>query len=52
MIFRTVNGNIISGVTSNCFDSLIHLVELKISHNRLQNLPNGLFKNLHNLELL
>lgn len=47
-----MNKNLISSISENCFDTLTNLLDLKISHNRLRNLPIGLFKKLINLELL
>lgn len=51
-VFRNLNNNLITNLTANCLDTLINLVELKISHNKLNNLPGGLFKKLKNLEFL
>lgn len=50
--FRNLNNNLISNISANCLNTLTNLVELKMSHNRLKNLPNGLFKKLGTLELL
>jgi hypothetical protein len=47
-----MNKNLISSLSENCFDTLTNLIDLKMSHNRLSNLPIGLFKKLTNLELL
>lgn len=51
-LFRNLNNNLITNLSANCLDTLTNLVEFKISHNKLNNLPVGLFKKLKNLETL
>lgn len=52
VIFRNLNNNLISNINFDALDTLTHLVDLKLSHNRLVNVPREIFKNLGNLEVL